>query len=254
MRTAGSRRGGTSTSTRAATRSSRRTTIGKKRSQIGERRGRRCGTVRIGRWRRRATRLPASRSWTSWRRAAGADPLEFRLAHLDDPRLRPVLEEAARRFNWAERVKKKQPNRGVGLACSIDKGSFVAACVEVEVDPETKEIRVRARLRGVRVRRGAESGQSAQPDGRGDHHGPRARRSARKCSSRTARSRTRLSATTACRISRTCRRSTSGGESARSATAGRGRDADHRDRAGDRRTRCSASPGERIRSMPMKLA
>ena len=30
-----------------------------------------------------------------WRRAAGADPLEFRLAHLDDPRLRAVLEEAA---------------------------------------------------------------------------------------------------------------------------------------------------------------
>ena len=66
--------------------------------------------------------------------AADADPLEFRLAHLEDPRLRAVLEEAAKRFNWAERVKQKQPNRGVGLACSIDKGSFVACCAEVEVD------------------------------------------------------------------------------------------------------------------------
>lgn len=73
---------------------------------------------------------------------AGVDPLEFRLAHLDDPRLRPVLEEAARRFNWTERVKNKQPNRGVGLACSIDKGSFVACCAEVEVDPAQKEIHV----------------------------------------------------------------------------------------------------------------
>ncbi len=32
--------------------------------------------------------------------AAGRDPLEFRLAHLDNPRLRAVLEEAAKRFNW----------------------------------------------------------------------------------------------------------------------------------------------------------
>ncbi len=73
---------------------------------------------------------------------AGVDPLEFRLAHLDDPRLRPVLEEAAQRFNWAERVKQKRPNRGVGLACSIDKGSFVACCAEIEVDSVRNEIHV----------------------------------------------------------------------------------------------------------------
>jgi isoquinoline 1-oxidoreductase len=75
--------------------------------------------------------------------AAGADPLEFRLAHLQDPRLRPCLEEAARRFNWAERMKNKEPNRGVGLACSIDKGSYVACCAEVEVDRARGEIHVR---------------------------------------------------------------------------------------------------------------
>jgi isoquinoline 1-oxidoreductase len=74
--------------------------------------------------------------------AAGSDPLEFRLAHLDDPRLRPVLEEAAKRFNWAERATKKQPNRGVGLACSYDKGSYVACCAEVEVDRVQNEIQV----------------------------------------------------------------------------------------------------------------
>jgi isoquinoline 1-oxidoreductase len=75
--------------------------------------------------------------------AAGADPLDFRLAHLNDRRLRPVLEEAAKRFNWAERVKNKQTNRGVGLACSIDKGSFVACCAEVEIDTQRNEIHVR---------------------------------------------------------------------------------------------------------------
>jgi isoquinoline 1-oxidoreductase len=75
--------------------------------------------------------------------ATGIDPLEFRLAHLNDRRLRPVLEEAAKRFNWTERVKNKQPNRGVGLACSIDKGSFVACCAEVEINTRTNEIHVR---------------------------------------------------------------------------------------------------------------
>jgi isoquinoline 1-oxidoreductase subunit beta len=73
---------------------------------------------------------------------AGADPLGFRLAHLSDSRLRAVLEEAAKRFKWAERVKKKAPDRGVGMACSIDKGSFVACCAEVEVDRSKNEIRV----------------------------------------------------------------------------------------------------------------
>ena len=36
--------------------------------------------------------------------AAGRDPLEFRLAHLEPGRLRDVLEEAARRFDWAVAV------------------------------------------------------------------------------------------------------------------------------------------------------
>jgi isoquinoline 1-oxidoreductase len=74
--------------------------------------------------------------------AAGADPLEFRLAHLGDRRLRPVLEEAAKRFKWSERLKNKKPNRGVGLACSLDKGSYVACCAEVEVDRTKNEIHV----------------------------------------------------------------------------------------------------------------
>ena len=65
--------------------------------------------------------------------AAGRDPLEFRLAHLGEPRLRAVLEEAARRFDWPARSKKKDPSVGVGLACGTEKGSYVAACVEVAI-------------------------------------------------------------------------------------------------------------------------
>jgi isoquinoline 1-oxidoreductase len=74
--------------------------------------------------------------------AAGVDSLEFRRTHLDDPRLRPVLDEAAKRFKWVDRAKNKQPNRGIGLACSLDKGSYVACCVEVEVDRVAGKIRV----------------------------------------------------------------------------------------------------------------
>lgn len=75
--------------------------------------------------------------------AAGADPLDFRLAHLDSPRLRAVLEEAAKRFGWREKIKQKQPDVGVGLACGTEKGSYVAACVEIALDRSADRITVR---------------------------------------------------------------------------------------------------------------
>lgn len=71
---------------------------------------------------------------------AGLDPLEFRLAHLEPGRLRDVLEAAAKRFNWSERVKQKSRTRGFGLACGTEKGSYVAACVEVEIDRQNRKI------------------------------------------------------------------------------------------------------------------
>jgi isoquinoline 1-oxidoreductase len=73
--------------------------------------------------------------------AAGMDPLAFRLANLEDERLRPVLEKAAREFDWATRVKKKDPAVGVGLACGTEKGSVVAACVEVALDGDKISVR-----------------------------------------------------------------------------------------------------------------
>ena len=75
--------------------------------------------------------------------AAGADPLEFRLKHLQDPRLKSVLESAANKFGWEQRVAKKEPNVGVGLSCGTEKGSFTAAFVEVAVDPVNGKIDVR---------------------------------------------------------------------------------------------------------------
>src|SRR5208337_4370787 len=75
--------------------------------------------------------------------AAQADPLAFRLAHLEDDRLRAVLEKAAKEFNWADRRRQAAPNTGVGLACGTEKGSYVATCAEVEVDRSNGEVRVR---------------------------------------------------------------------------------------------------------------
>jgi CO/xanthine dehydrogenase Mo-binding subunit len=69
--------------------------------------------------------------------AAGKDPLEFRLAHLDNERLKNVLAAAAERFGWAERRKKRRPGVGVGLACGTEKNSVVSVCCEVEVDRES---------------------------------------------------------------------------------------------------------------------
>lgn len=66
--------------------------------------------------------------------AAGADPLEFRLAHLENARLRAVLETAAQRFGWKERVQNKTRQSGVGLACGTEKGSYVAACAEIAIE------------------------------------------------------------------------------------------------------------------------
>ncbi len=75
--------------------------------------------------------------------AAGADPLAFRLAHLDNPRIRRVLETVAKQFDWPARKKKITAEVGVGLACGTEKNSVVAACVEVEIDRKQGVIKVR---------------------------------------------------------------------------------------------------------------
>jgi isoquinoline 1-oxidoreductase len=74
--------------------------------------------------------------------AAGQDPLAFRLANLENSRLRDVLEAAAKKFQFAERLKDRKPGRGVGIAGGTEKGSYVAACADVSTDRERGTIRV----------------------------------------------------------------------------------------------------------------
>ena len=74
--------------------------------------------------------------------AAKIDPLEFRLAHLKNQRIRKVLLTVAEHFDWKERSKNITPSLGVGLACGTEKNSCVAACVEVAIDRKKTEIKV----------------------------------------------------------------------------------------------------------------
>jgi CO/xanthine dehydrogenase Mo-binding subunit len=66
----------------------------------------------------------------------GVDPLEFRLRHLANDRLKAVLVAAAERFGWKGAWKKNSAGQktGVGLACGTEKGSYVACCARIEVD------------------------------------------------------------------------------------------------------------------------
>ncbi|HEX3985827.1 MAG TPA: molybdopterin cofactor-binding domain-containing protein [Acidobacteriaceae bacterium] len=84
------------------------------------------------------------------------DPLDFRLKNLTDARLRAVLRAAAERFGWGR--ESSSSARGFGIACGTDKGGYVAACAEVEIDA-AKKMRIR------RVVQAWESGAIVNPDG-----------------------------------------------------------------------------------------
>ena len=72
-------------------------------------------------------------------RAAGVEPLEMRRRNLKDARVRAVLDAAAERFGWP---RAKAPGRGCGLAAGTEKGSYLATCAEVSVEPDGS-VRVR---------------------------------------------------------------------------------------------------------------
>lgn len=71
------------------------------------------------------------------------DPLDFRLKNLKNDRLQAVLEKAAEAFGWRalrSGTAKPAPGFGYGLACGVEKGSYIATFVEVEVKGETVRV------------------------------------------------------------------------------------------------------------------
>jgi nicotinate dehydrogenase subunit B len=73
-------------------------------------------------------------------RLAKIDPLTFRLKNINDPRAAAVLEAAAEKFEWQRFT--PSPIRGYGLAIGTEKGSFVATCVEIAIDANTRNFKV----------------------------------------------------------------------------------------------------------------
>ena len=92
--------------------------------------------------------------------AAGVDPVEYRLRHMQDPRARAVIEAAAQRAGW-------QPNargdgtRGRGFAFARYKNlaCYVAIAADIAVDRASGYVRVTRTLAAVDV------GQIVNPDG-----------------------------------------------------------------------------------------
>ncbi len=74
---------------------------------------------------------------------AGADPLAFRLAALNEARMKRVLEAAAAKFGVSDYRTASSPGTGYGIACGTEKGSFVATCAEVQVDSAAKTFAIK---------------------------------------------------------------------------------------------------------------
>jgi len=88
---------------------------------------------------------------------AGIDPLEFRLQNMKDERMIGVLKAAAKKFSWTPA--KGPSDRGWGIACGIDAGTYVAHMAEVKVDKNTGKVHV------VRVVCAQDMGLSINPQG-----------------------------------------------------------------------------------------
>jgi nicotinate dehydrogenase subunit B len=89
-------------------------------------------------------------------RRIGADPLEFRVRHLRDPRIVDVLHAAAQRVGWGD-PPPATPGYGRGIAGGVEKDGRVATAAEVLVEPDR-------RLRLLRLVTAFDCGAVVNPD------------------------------------------------------------------------------------------
>jgi nicotinate dehydrogenase subunit B len=92
-------------------------------------------------------------------RAADADPVDFRLAHLDDRRAREVVTRAADRFGWSATRRGFGLGKGFAFARYKNLAAYMAVAVEVAVERESGRVRL------VRAVAAVDSGEAVNPDG-----------------------------------------------------------------------------------------
>jgi nicotinate dehydrogenase subunit B len=91
---------------------------------------------------------------------AKADPVAFRLAHMNDPQARAVIEKVAAMANWkAGEAGSLSRGRGIGFAKYKNLACYVACVADVEVDRATGKVRV------AHVWSAVDSGLIINPDG-----------------------------------------------------------------------------------------
>ena len=92
--------------------------------------------------------------------AAHADPVAFRLQHLDDPRARDVIDTAASQFGWPSRPKGGN-GRGCGFSFARYKNlaAYCAIAAQLEVDHESGRVHIE------RIVAAVDTGQIVNPDG-----------------------------------------------------------------------------------------
>jgi CO/xanthine dehydrogenase Mo-binding subunit len=91
--------------------------------------------------------------------AAKADPIDFRLRHIEDTRARDVIGACSERFGWAQYRRVRGRGRGFGYARYKNLAAYCAVAMEVEVDRESGSVRP---LRAVSA---IDSGEAVNPDG-----------------------------------------------------------------------------------------
>jgi CO/xanthine dehydrogenase Mo-binding subunit len=93
-------------------------------------------------------------------KAAGVDPVAFRVAHTVDPRAREAMQVAADRFGWSRRTKGGDGRGcGFGFARYKNLAAYCAVALEIGIERDSGEIRV------PRVVAAVDSGEAVSPDG-----------------------------------------------------------------------------------------
>jgi len=91
--------------------------------------------------------------------AAKADPVEFRLRELEDPRAKDVIKLAAEKFGWQSYKKQNGNGRGFAFARYKNLAAYAAIAMDVGVERETGDVRVK------RVVAAVDSWEAINPDG-----------------------------------------------------------------------------------------